>query len=140
VGGRKLAGILLESRLSATAGAAAVVALGIGVNLTQRSFPNELADRATSVRLAGGRDVDRDGLLTEILARLDHWRGRLETDGFEPVRARWCALADTLGRPVSVDGIAGMAVDLDDDGALLVADEHGGRRRVVAGDIVEERG
>jgi BirA family biotin operon repressor/biotin-[acetyl-CoA-carboxylase] ligase len=141
VGGRKLAGILLESRLGATpAGGPAVVALGIGVNLTQRSFPSELGDRATSVRLAGGRDVDRDGLLTEILARLDHWRGRLETDGFEPVRARWRALADTLGRPVSVDGVAGVAVDVDDDGALLVADDHGVRCRVVAGDIVEERG
>jgi len=89
VGGRKLAGILLESRLGvAPAGGSAVVALGIGVNLTQRTFPVELRDRATSVRLAGGRDVDRDGLLTEILARLDHWRERLETEGFEPVRAR----------------------------------------------------
>ena len=144
VGGRKLAGILLESRMVPAAGTAsetpAVVALGIGVNLTQRAFPLELADRATSVRLAGGREVDRDTLLTEVLVRLDHWRGRLETEGFEPVRERWRALADTLGRPVSVDGVAGVAVDLDDDGALLVADDHGFRRRVVAGDVMEERG
>jgi BirA family biotin operon repressor/biotin-[acetyl-CoA-carboxylase] ligase len=143
VGGRKLAGILLESRMiPAAAGSAApaVVALGIGVNLTQRAFPLDLAERATSVRLAGGREVDRDTLLTEVLARLDHWRERLETEGFEPVRERWRALADTLGRPVSVDGVAGVAVDLDDDGALLVADDHGVRRRVVAGDVMQERG
>ena len=128
-----------KSICAAGSEAPAVVALGIGVNLTQRAFPLELAERATSVRLAGGRDVDRDTLLTEVLARLDHWRGRLEMEGFEPVRERWRALADTLGRPVSVDGVAGVAVDLDDDGALLVADDHGVRRRVVAGDVVEER-
>lgn len=138
VNGRKIAGILLESRLGATS--PPVVALGIGVNLTQRAFPPELAERATSVRLAGGRDVDRDTLLSALLARLDHWRERLETDGFAPVRACWCGLADTLGRTVSVDGVDGVAVDLDEDGALLVEDQHGVRRRVVAGDVQESRG
>ncbi len=54
VEGRKLAGILLESRMETAT--APVVALGIGVNLTQRAFPLELAERATSVRLAGGRE------------------------------------------------------------------------------------
>lgn len=137
VDGRKIAGILLESRVGPTP--PAVVALGIGVNLRQRAFPLELAERAISVRLANGRDVDRDTLLSELLARLDLWRDRLETGGFAPVRERWCALADTLGRAVSVDGIDGVAADLDDDGALLVEDAHGFRRRVVAGDVVEQR-
>ena len=139
VDGRKLAGILLESRLEPAGSAAPIVALGIGVNLAQRAFPPELAERATSVRLAGGRAVDRDTLLAALLERLDHWRGRLETEGFEPVRVRWRELADTLGRAVSVDGIHGVAVDVDDDGALLVEDEHRVRRRVVAGDVVEAR-
>ena len=129
VGGRKLAGILLESR-----GLAPVVALGIGVNLTQREFPGELAERATSVHLSGGA-CDRDSLLTALLQALDRWRARLEGEGFAPVRERWRALADTLGRPVTVDGVSGVAVDVDDDGALLL--ESGGeRRRVVAGEVV----
>ena len=143
VDGRKLAGILLESRLGpelpAAPGASAlqsasIVALGIGINLAQRAFPPELAAHATSVRLAGGGDVDRDALLGVLLESLDRWRGRLETDGFAPVRMRWRALADTLGRTVSVDGVTGVAVDVDDDGALLV-DEGGRRRRVIAGDV-----
>ena len=55
VDGRKLAGILLESRI----GPSPLVVLGIGVNLAQRVFPADLAERATSVRLATGRRVDR---------------------------------------------------------------------------------
>jgi BirA family transcriptional regulator, biotin operon repressor / biotin---[acetyl-CoA-carboxylase] ligase len=131
VGGRKIAGILLEGRL----GPSPVVALGIGVNVTQQSFPPELAGRATSVRLAGA-EIDRESLLLAVLDALDGWRARLERDGFAPVRERWRALADTLGRPVSVDGVTGIAVDVDDDGALLV-DDGGSRRRVVAGVVGE---
>ena len=129
VDGRKLAGILLESR-----GLAPVVALGIGVNITQRAFPPELAERATSVHLAGGA-CDRDTLLAALLGPLDFWRGRLEREGFAPVRERWRALAHTLGRTVTVDGVTGVAVDVDDDGALLL-EVDGRRQRVVAGEVV----
>lgn len=129
--GRKIAGILLESRISA---AAATVVLGIGVNLTQRRFPPELEGRATSVALETGRAVEREPVLTALLGAFDVWRGRLESDGFAPVRQRWLALSETIGRRVSVDGRAGLALDVDLDGALLLQDETG-LRRVLAGPI-----
>lgn len=130
VDGRKLAGILLESRI----GPSPLVVLGIGVNLAQRVFPADLAERATSVRLASGRRVDADTLLTALLESLDAWRTRLETEGWAPIRERWRALTETLGRRVSVDGVEGVAVDVDEDGALIVA-EGDVRRRVVAGEV-----
>jgi BirA family biotin operon repressor/biotin-[acetyl-CoA-carboxylase] ligase len=139
VGGRKIAGILLESRMPAaggpgTAGAAGVIAVGIGVNLGQRAFPAGLAARATSVVLETGKMVERDAALAALLEAFDDWRVQLERDGLAPVRARWLALADTIGRRVSVDGVTGVAVDLDVDGALVLED--GGRRhRVVAGEL-----
>jgi BirA family transcriptional regulator, biotin operon repressor / biotin---[acetyl-CoA-carboxylase] ligase len=141
VDGRKIAGILLESRPAPPASPAApaasgsIIALGIGINIAQRSFVPELAGRATSVRLAGG-DVDRDTLLTALLDALDGWRARLEGEGFAPVRERWRALADTLGRRVSVDGVTGTAVDVDGDGALLIDDGVAWRR--VLGGVVSE--
>ena len=130
VDGRKLAGILLESRIAPSP----LVVLGIGVNLAQRVFPADLAERATSVRLASGRRVDADTLLTALLESLDAWRTRLETEGWAPIRERWRALTETLGRRVSVDGVEGVAVDVDEDGALIVA-EGDVRRRVVAGEV-----
>ena len=130
VDGRKLAGILLESRI----GPSPLVVLGIGVNLAQRVFPADLAERATSVRLAVGRRVDADALLTALLESLDAWRTRLETEGWAPIRERWRALTETLGRRVSIDSVEGVAVDVDEDGALIVA-EGDVRRRVVAGEV-----
>ncbi|MET0488063.1 MAG: biotin--[acetyl-CoA-carboxylase] ligase [Candidatus Rokuibacteriota bacterium] len=130
VDGRKLAGILLESRISPSP----LVVLGIGVNLAQRVFLADLAERATSVRLATGRRVDADALLTALLESLDAWRTRLETEGWAPIRERWRALTETLGRRVSIDSVEGVAVDVDEDGALIVA-EGDVRRRVVAGEV-----
>jgi BirA family biotin operon repressor/biotin-[acetyl-CoA-carboxylase] ligase len=69
-----------------------------------------------------------------VLAAFDAWRARLEQEGFEPVRARWSALSDTLGRQVTIGPAAGRALGLDEDGALLVED---GTllQRVVAGSL-----
>ena len=136
--GRKIAGILLESRMPAAgaggAAASGVIAVGIGVNLGQRSFPAGLAARATSVTLETERSVDRDAMLAALLDAFDHWRAALERDGLPPIRARWLSLADTIGRRVSVDGITGVAVDLDIDGALVLQDGER-RHRVVAGEV-----
>lgn len=131
VSGRKIAGILLESRLGAPA---PVTIVGIGINLEPASVPPDLADRATCVRLAGGRPGQREPLLAALLAAFDVWRARLEHGGFEPIRQRWLALAETIGRRVEIGETRGVAAGLDADGALLV-DVDGGRERVVAGEI-----
>jgi BirA family transcriptional regulator, biotin operon repressor / biotin---[acetyl-CoA-carboxylase] ligase len=128
-GDRKLAGILLESRLWP----APVVVIGVGINLSQRRFAGPLASRATSVFLETGRVLDRDTALPAVVSALGAWHGRLETEGFERARARWLALNDTLGRVVEVDGTVGTAVDLDHDGALVL-DTGVARRRVWAGE------
>jgi BirA family biotin operon repressor/biotin-[acetyl-CoA-carboxylase] ligase len=136
VGGRKIGGILLESRLGLDPAPGGItVVLGVGINLGQRLFPAELRDRATSAWLVTGRPVDRDVVLAAFLDALGDWRRRLEYRGFAPVRARWRELADTLGRTVTVDGVTGVAVDIDIDGVLLVNDAEGRCHRVVAGDV-----
>ena len=129
--GRKIAGVLLERHGDA-------VVLGIGVNVAERSVPLELASRATSVAVAGGR-ADRDEILAAILAGVLRWRDRLEREGFAPVRARWTSLAAGIGRRVSVEGAEGTVLGLDDDGALLI-DTDAGTTRVLAGDVIEITG
>jgi len=130
VDGKKIAGILLESR----AGGEALVVVGIGINLGQREFPLDLSGRATSIALETGRAPDRETMLAALLEQFDAWRARLERDGFEAVRERWRQLSDTLGQLVTVDTVAGVAADLDTDGALLV-DVGGSLKRVIAGEI-----
>jgi BirA family biotin operon repressor/biotin-[acetyl-CoA-carboxylase] ligase len=131
VGGRKIAGILLESRAAPTP----LVVVGIGLNLGQRGFSPELAATATSVRVETGRAIERETMLDDVLAAFDRWRTMLEATGFAPVRTRWLELAETIGRTVRIDDRRGTVVDLDADGALVLRDPAGGIHRVVAGEL-----
>src|SRR5438132_558176 len=83
--GRKLGGILLESRSGAHAPA---LVIGVGLNLAQREFSLELAGLATSVALETGSAPARDAVLAALLEEFDAWRARLESEGGEPVRVR----------------------------------------------------
>ncbi len=132
VDGRKLAGILLESRFASPP----AVVIGIGINVGQERFPDDLQGRATSIRLVTGRLADREALLPVLLEELTAWRDRLERDGFAPVREAWKALSATLGRDVHSDEVSGRAVDLDVDGVLVI-DDGQRRHRLVAGELLE---
>jgi BirA family biotin operon repressor/biotin-[acetyl-CoA-carboxylase] ligase len=134
VNGRKLAGILLESRIVAEP----IVVVGIGINLGQRTFPAALALTATSVHLEGGPAIEREALLEAVLGAFDVWRERLEAGGFGLVRTRWLELAETIGRSVTVGEHAGVAIDLDGEGALVLRHAHG-MHHVVAGEPAEHR-
>jgi BirA family biotin operon repressor/biotin-[acetyl-CoA-carboxylase] ligase len=133
VHGRKIAGVLLERHGEA-------VILGIGINVTRDAVPADVEAQATSIERETRRDhedvrVERDAVLVAVVDALGQWRARLERQGFEPVRARWTALAGMLGREVRVEEIVGIARGLDTDGALLVETTHG-LTRVLAGDVV----
>jgi len=133
--GRKVAGILTEAA-SGAQGILHVVA-GIGINVNQTEFHEEIRERATSLALATGSPREREPLLEALLARLNHWYAVYREVGFGPARSAWCRNSATLGEWVaSGREIAGTAVDLDEDGALVVRTASGVLKRVVAGEIL----
>jgi BirA family biotin operon repressor/biotin-[acetyl-CoA-carboxylase] ligase len=133
VGGRKIAGILLESA-AARDGVDWLVA-GIGVNIA--SHPAEAATPATSLA-ALGATADLETVLAALLTAFHAWAGRWESEGFEPLRRAWLERAQGLGHAIGVrlerESFTGRFVDLDRDGALLVETD-AGRRRIAAGEV-----
>jgi BirA family biotin operon repressor/biotin-[acetyl-CoA-carboxylase] ligase len=130
VGDRKLAGLLAEREGDA-------LVIGAGCNVEWESFPPELAGTATACNVEAGHSVDRDLLLDEFLARL-----AIALDELDEVPARYRARLTTLGCHVRVervhDAIEGDAVDVTDDGALVVRVD-GIDELVTAGDVVHLR-
>lgn len=135
---RKLVGILTEMSAEMDAINYVVLGMGINVNVGKDDFPEEIADIATSVALAAGRHIDRIELLTAVLTQLENIYLAIAADGFEGVLNEWRAQSVTLGQAVSVIGqnrkFSGIAVDIDNDGALLVKTGNN-IERVVAGDV-----
>ena len=131
VGGRKLAGILCE-RFGDS------VIAGVGVNVGEREFPSDIADRATSLSLllpAGAVpavDEVRDAVLERLAANLPAWRERGLAAHLPRLAARDCL----AGREIAVlrtDGDAeparGACGGIAEDGSLIVAGE-----RIYAGE------
>ena len=137
IGGRKICGILCVR------GDAGVIA-GIGVNVAQREFPPEIADRAVSLAqvCASARKGDvRDRVRDEVLARLAENLALWREAGFAALLPRM-EKADALkGATVTVkrtdddlSPASGTCGGIADDGALIVAGErvYAGEAHVVA--------
>ena len=69
--GQKVAGVLVEMRAQDKAPHLAVVGIGINVNQCLDDFPAELQDRAISLAMALGRQVDRQNFAVALLRNLD---------------------------------------------------------------------
>lgn len=136
VGRRKLAGILVEA---VTEGDVTELAAGCGLNLNWGSdFPQALRDHAISADEAAGELLDLDVMLDRVLRALEE---RLrDSSWIEESYRRRCA---TIGQHVRVEladeTIEGTAVDVDDDGALVLEASDGSRRRFTTGVVVHVR-
>jgi BirA family biotin operon repressor/biotin-[acetyl-CoA-carboxylase] ligase len=120
VGGKKICGVLPEA-MAGLDGHIAYVLLGIGINVGQVEFPDELVNEATSLRLATGQIPDQPRLLAVVVESLDRRYGEWLHAGFAGLREAWRRRASTLGERVRTsDGREGVAVDVDETGALLV--------------------
>jgi BirA family transcriptional regulator, biotin operon repressor / biotin---[acetyl-CoA-carboxylase] ligase len=133
--GRKVCGILAEA---ASAGGQHAV-LGIGINLSQTAFPDEIAERATSLRLVTGRVPDADALLGALLSALGRRYAEWGAGGFAALRAGWLAWSTLPGQSVRLpDGSEGRGEDVGVDGILLARGADGRLVRVVSGAAAEE--
>lgn len=132
---KKLCGILLEIGFGGN-GIDYIVA-GTGLNVRSGAYPAELAHQATSIE----DHIDpppRRELLVRYLTALENIIARLENEGFAALAEDYRARSCTLGSVVKVSGseeFTGAAEAIDGTGALLVRDESGELRRVLAGDV-----
>jgi BirA family biotin operon repressor/biotin-[acetyl-CoA-carboxylase] ligase len=137
VGERKIAGLLAEAELAGENVRALIV--GVGCNLAQAAFPDDLAATATSCMIETGRAPERDGLLDDFLGRVDARLAEPSAGVVDDYRAR----LSTLGREVRVEldqrVVTGRAGDVDDCGRLVVTPASGPAVAVAVGDVVHLR-
>ncbi len=138
VEGRKLAGVLSEVTTRGRAVEAAVV--GIGLNVNVERFPPDLGRPATSLYLETGRRHDLAEVRAELLDRLEIWLDAFFAEGMPAVARGWRSWGGMAGARVRVDlgggrELTGTAGDLAADGGLEVVDDAGRLTVVRAGDV-----
>lgn len=134
--GKKVAGVLIETEHLPDR-IIALIGVGINVNLQASAHP-EIADIATSIRDATGADIPREELLALFCNEFEALYESALAGSREPFET-WKSRLVTLGRAVTVtapDGsFQGEAVDVEEDGALVVVRADGTRQQVEAGDV-----
>lgn len=135
VEGRKLAGIL--SQMAAETDHIEYVNVGIGVNV--HNDTSQVQPPAISVAQLTGCAISRADILARFWERFEQ---RLDAGLWSDVVTQWKARASTLGRLVRVqtlyDLLEGRAVDVEENGGLILEKADGQRMTIVYGDCFHQ--
>lgn len=130
---KKCAGILTVLESSA-------IIAGIGINVYHSFFPAELSAIATSLRIESGCIHSRERLLVELLASVDRYCDRLETEGRASILDAFARASTYVsGRRVLVDQdgseLRGTTAGLNESGFLILRGDDGANRLIVSGGV-----
>ena len=133
LGGKKLAGIMVQT------GERAALIAGIGVNVNQAAFPEDLHPIATSLRLETGRDYSKEELLDSVVAESLKYAALLKDIGKSQILKQFEVRSSyARGKAVEVDDgrrvFAGVTAGLDENGFLMV-ETPSGIETVMAGGV-----
>jgi BirA family biotin operon repressor/biotin-[acetyl-CoA-carboxylase] ligase len=138
VGGRKVAGVLIEGALRGTS--LEYVVVGLGLNVRGVGAPPGLDVVATTLRALRGEDLPRGPVLAAVLQALEARYDTLFAHGLGALLPALGARCETLGQRVTVGTHTGTAASLRQDGALVLRGDDGTETAVYAGDVEELHG
>lgn len=138
VGRKKVCGILTE--MSMERDYIHHIVVGIGINVNEEAFPEEINDMATSLKKEGGQVVLRANLLCDILLQFEKDYGVfLAAENLKPFVDDYNKMLVNKGALVKVldpKGVfSGIAGGINEEGMLIVFKENGQIEKVYAGEV-----
>ena len=135
--GKKVCGILTEAGTDFESGNIEYVILGIGINFTteKESFPLELQNIAGSIYSQETNHINRNKFISEIIKEIFRIMKNIENRDFiKEYKER----SLVIGKNISICGpknIVAKALDIDENGGLLVRLKDGNLRTLNSGEI-----
>lgn len=129
IGGRKVAGILID--ISAELGRISYAVLGVGLNLnmTVRDFSSEIRKKATSLSMETGEKFSRNGILREFLVEFEKSYRKFGRYGLSSIASELVKRSSVIGKRIGfkLDGkkFTGIALGYDESGGLRVKTREG---------------
>lgn len=134
---KKICGILTE--MGVRDGKIDYAVIGVGINVNIREFPEEMADKATSLYLERGREFDRSqipGLVMEAFE--EYYEKFAATCDLSGLKEEYESILANYNQPVRVlakEPYEGVARGITDGGELLVEKTDGTIVAVSAGEV-----
>ena len=136
IGTKKVCGILTE--MSAETDMVHYVVCGIGINVNTENFDAEIKHRATSMYIESGDKQIRNDIIARELNYFEYYYKKFLEGGLGAILDEYKENCVTIGRDVTViykkENVTGKAVDIDENGALVV-ETADGTIRVTSGEV-----
>lgn len=137
-GGRKVCGILTE--MSSEPDYINYVVIGIGMNVNQKDFPQEIAGTAGSLSMVLGRDISRAELTARVMEALEElYEIFLETEDMSKLCREYNSVCLNIGHPIKVlepkNEYSGVTDGINEKGELVVKKDDGDIVCVYAGEV-----
>lgn len=131
VGGMKISGMLSE--MEAEADMVSFINIGIGINVN--NDPTKSEPMASSLRNIIGREISRKELLTKFLNEFESY---INSSYLDVVISEWKKYSVTLNSYVKIitaqEVSEGLAIDVDENGALILKLDNGSFKKILYGD------
>ncbi|NLW62611.1 MAG: biotin--[acetyl-CoA-carboxylase] ligase [Syntrophomonadaceae bacterium] len=139
INNRKIAGVLSEVVTGSQGIDCIVTGIGLNINNPLQDFPGDLRTAPTSVLAEKETPVSRVRVLQELLMHLETRYYQLLEGNFNGILDKGKSLSTIIGKEVEYDSqngpAIGQAVDIDDNGFLLVKDKWGKIHTVTSGEV-----
>lgn len=139
VNSKKICGILSEAVTDTDGIEYVVIGIGININNQEQEFPGDFRTAATSARAEYERACSRVQVLRGLLASFERHYLNLLNGNFTQTLEKGRSLSMVIGQKLRLDTIngfvEGQAIDIDDNGFLLVRDQSGIIHTIMSGEI-----
>lgn len=136
IDGKKVCGIL--SKAITVGSILKGVVVGIGINVNQQKFPEEIGATATSLSIIAGKTFDRYEILATILKTMESIYYEMQNGILGNILKEWMRYSTIVGKEIRIDRhgsvISGTATGLADDGGLIVR-SNGKELKMLAGEV-----
>ena len=138
IDGKKICGILTE--MSTEEDSIRYVVVGIGINVNATEFPEEIRDKATSLKLELGRSVKRSDVICAVAESFEEYYEIFEkTCDMSGLLSAYDEMLVNMEKTVCVldpkGEYRGKALGIDEEGCLLVEKENGEVVHVLSGEV-----
>ena len=137
---KKVCGILTEMSAELDIINWVVVGIGINANIDLRDFPKDIREKTISLKEISGKEISRVKLAQAFLQEFEKYYKILKRREFSSILKEWKLYSHTLGRKIRVDMgekiITGEAVDINEEGALILKKEDGELVKIISGTII----
>lgn len=139
--GKKLVGILTELQAEVDVTKAVIIGIGMNVNIDKNQFPDDLVDKATSIKEITGKEFRRSTIIQTILFEFEKLYNIYLQEGFSIIKLLWESYAVSIGQVIKVrlprgNELLGKAKGINEEGVLLLEGNDGEIHHIYSADII----